>query len=1186
MRTSICIAFFLTLFTFIGHSQLTPFNWGGSFGTTSTDSADEITTDNDGNVYTIGSFVGTIDLDPGPGVYNMSAGAIAAYVQKLDKFGNFVWAFQLDSWFMVNGVDIAYDPTGPGYIYITGAFADWVDFDPGPGSVWLESTQWSNDIYIAKYDLDANFLWVKQMGGLYEDFPSELGVRPGGAVTISGDIYDIIDFDPDFGVYNIGTANESGSFVASLNSDGSFNWADEFNGDISFNDLIVSNTGDIYLTGDYFNSVDFDPSAGSNIQTASTSEYFVLKLNIAGLQSWANVFPSSTTSRGYAITLDNLNNVITTGQYFANSMDFDPGPGTSLLSGQEAFLHKMTSSGTHVWAKKVISLSGMAYPTSVETNPLNEIYLSGNHSNAIQLSSAPLIQATSNGGQDGFIGHYNSNGDALDVISIGGPSHDQTADLSISPFDDGVHCIGRFQLTADLDPSIGVNNVTSLGSYDLYNLKLGSCNSFEFDIQNVCDSLEWIDGNTYYSSNNTATFTYTNAAGCDSIIQLQLTIYTATVTNDVINGCDSLTWIDGVTYYSSNNTATHMLTNWVGCDSLIQLDLTMNNATLGFDTIIACGSYTWIDGLTYTATTNSPTFILSNAAGCDSTISLDLIINPNSFYTDTIVACDSIVWQDGNSYYASDTTATYNLLSASGCDSIIKLHLTINYSNHVTDTQVACGSYTWINGNTYASNNNTATHTLTNSAGCDSIVYLDLTVLSPVYSTQTITNCGPFTWINGYTYSSSNNSASTILSAANGCDSIINLDLTIIQPSFGVHSIGSCDSVVWIDGQTYFTDNFTATHTLTNAVGCDSIVTLNLTFYNSESYDTIQSCGPYVWIDGNTYNSSTNASFITTNAYGCDSIIHLNLTVNQASSSTDVISSCYSYTWIDGVTYTSDNNSASVMLTNSLGCDSIVYLDLTILQSTSSNDIISSCSAYIWIDGNTYASDNNTASMTYTGVNGCDSIVYLNLTITPLASSTADITSCGPYTWIDGNTYSSSTTATHYLIGSNGCDSIITLNLTVQTIDNTVTLLDPVTLSANAVGVNYQWMDCNNNMIYLGGETNQVFNATSNGTYAVRLTNNNCTIDSDCFNISQLDLQSHFEQNLAIYPNPSNGKITVEAPQDMTCSIYTILGQHIKTTDLSTGSNTLDFNNLTPSTYILKLSSDKFQIIRNLIITP
>ena len=78
--------------------------------------------------------------------------------------------------------------------------------------------------------------------------------------------------------------------------------------------------------------------------------------------------------------------------------------------------------------------------------------------------------------------------------------------------------------------------------------------------------------------------------------------------------------------------------------------------------------------------------------------------------------------------------------------------------------------------------------------------------------------------------------------------------------------------------------------------------------------------------------------------------------------SVDVIEACDSYTWIDGNTYTSSNNSATHTLTNSFGCDSIIALDLIVTSSSSSTDVVEVCDSYTWIDGNTYTSSNNTAT--------------------------------------------------------------------------------------------------------------------------------------------------------------------------------------------------------------------------------
>ena len=117
-----------------------------------------------------------------------------------------------------------------------------------------------------------------------------------------------------------------------------------------------------------------------------------------------------------------------------------------------------------------------------------------------------------------------------------------------------------------------------------------------------------------------------------------------------------------------------------------------------------------------------------NSAGCDSVVTLNLTINNTSTGTDTQEHCDSYTWIDGNTYTSSNNSATHTLVNSAGCDSVVTLNLTINNTSTGTDTQEHCDSYTWIDGNTYTSSNNSATHTLVNSAGCDSVVTLNLTI--------------------------------------------------------------------------------------------------------------------------------------------------------------------------------------------------------------------------------------------------------------------------------------------------------------------------------------------------------------------------------------------------------------------------------------------------------------------------
>ncbi len=122
---------------------------------------------------------------------------------------------------------------------------------------------------------------------------------------------------------------------------------------------------------------------------------------------------------------------------------------------------------------------------------------------------------------------------------------------------------------------------------------------------------------------------------------------------DVVTACDSFTWINGTTYTASNNTATDTLTNSQGGDSIVTLNLTILSSTFGVDTVVACDEYTWINGVTYTSSNNTATDTLTNVSGCDSIITLNLTINSSP---------DASITLNGSSIEAVNTTANYQWL--------------------------------------------------------------------------------------------------------------------------------------------------------------------------------------------------------------------------------------------------------------------------------------------------------------------------------------------------------------------------------------------------------------------------------------------------------------------------------------------------------------------------------------------
>src|SRR5690606_9518848 len=327
-----------------------------------------------------------------------------------------------------------------------------------------------------------------------------------------------------------------------------------------------------------------------------------------------------------------------------------------------------------------------------------------------------------------------------------------------------------------------------------------------------------------------------------------------------------------------------------------------------------------------------------SAGGCDSIVTLNLTVLPalTSTIYDTI--CQGQTYTFNGNTYDSTQTVTASFSSSGGCDSIVTLNLTVlpALANTVYDTICQGQTYTF-NGNTY-NGTQIVTATFSSSGGCDSIVTLNLTVLPALTSTFYDTICQGRTYtFNGNTYNSTQTVTATFISTG-GCDSIVTLNLTVLPALTSTIYDTICQGQTYtFNGNTYNSTQ-TVTATFISTGGCDSIVTLNLTVLpalTSTIYDTICQGQTYTF-NGNTYSSSQSITATFSNAGGCDSIVTLNLTVLPALTNTlyDTICQGQTYTF-NGNTYSS-TQTVTATFSSTGGCDSIVTLNLTVLPALTS----------------------------------------------------------------------------------------------------------------------------------------------------------------------------------------------------------------------------------------------------------
>lgn len=290
---------------------------------------------------------------------------------------------------------------------------------------------------------------------------------------------------------------------------------------------------------------------------------------------------------------------------------------------------------------------------------------------------------------------------------------------------------------------------------------------------------------------------------------------------------------------------------------------------------------------------------------------------------------------------------------------------------------------------------------------------------------------------------------------------------------------------------------------------------------------------------------------------------------------------CDSYTWaLSGMTYNTSGTYSHVIPNGSAnGCDSIVYLNLTISSPNDINASVTACDSYTWnINGNTYSAT-TTVTETLTNSQGCPYDYTIHITIKNSTSSTDVIQSCEPITWMDGNTYTTSTnTPTHVLTNSVGCDSTITLDLTINSVSKSVTDNGDGSYTSDANGATYQWVDCNDSYNAIPGETAQSFTPTANGSYAVIVSNTNCTDTSDCFVVATIGL-NELTSSFKIYPIPAKDELRVltDLEGDFAYQILDLLGQIILKDSLP--KEAIHIQNLPTGTYFIELV-DGDQIVK------
>lgn len=392
------------------------------------------------------------------------------------KAQTFVWAKSFGDNLPDNGYHINLDALGN--VYTSGLFYGSVDFNPETGVSYLTSNG-SRDIFIQKMDASGNFLWAKSFGGS-DNEQANVTVDNFGNVYTTASFNGTIDFDPGTGVTNL-TAGVNGSiFIQKLDASGNFVWAKSFVLDAGWSDSIcVDTSGNVYTTGTYSLTVDFDPGSGVfNLSAGNGGDVFIQKLDAFGNFVWAKSFGGPGGDLGNLIYVDATGNIFTSGQ-FSQMADLNPGVGTYNITSTgniDVFVQKLDASGNFVWGKSFGS-AGNDSIASIKQDASGNLYITGQFSGTISFNNGTgTTNLTSNGDEDNYILKLDGSGNFIWAKSFGG----DTPDYGISNIDTAgnVFTTGSFYGTVDFDPGTGTANLTSNGYTDIFIQKLNSSGDF------------------------------------------------------------------------------------------------------------------------------------------------------------------------------------------------------------------------------------------------------------------------------------------------------------------------------------------------------------------------------------------------------------------------------------------------------------------------------------------------------------------------------------------------------------------------------------------------------------------------------------------------------------------------------------------------------------------------------------
>ncbi len=618
------------------------------------------------------------------------------------------------------------------------------------------------------------------------------------------------------------------------------------------------------------------------------------------------------------------------------------------------------------------------------------------------------------------------------------------------------------------------------------------------DTVESCDSYTWHD--SIYTTGGIKTYEHLDANGCKQVDTLHLTLYDSIHVHINDSACYQYTW-DGNTYLESGVFTRHFVSVH-GCDSVVTLHLTIFNKDFVEFTKQVCFGYMWHDH--YYDATGDYSLLLTNRYGCDSLVTMHLSIQDTIYEDFDGVACNSYTWNDKIYYSTGDFEQIFHVWE--GCDSLVTLHLTLFYDDTVSVDTFACESYIW-NDSIYTQTGDYEQHFFTEH-GCDSLVKLHLTILHNTRSTLDSAICAadfPFQW-NGVTFNIPGGIDSTTIPNSMGCDSLITMHVTMNPNTSSVLYDTIVQNALPYDTlNMHFTAAGSMQTTISNVYGCDSVVTMILTvlpniLINLDS-TVCENDLPVRWNGLEFIQEGTqNLTLIASSRVDSTLSMHLHVNPNTYSTVLDtVIENNLPHTF-NGVVFADSVMNARVIIPNAHGCDSIITYSLHVWRNVSSVVDTAVCEDQLPVVWNGVAfTEAGESQVVLTGAHGEDDTLLMRVHVNTSAHTSLQEELCMsdfPYHYVNGQidtTFQSGTssllTVPFTLSTVNGCDSIVTLTLDVM--DTSLYIVSSTDFCPNMY-TTLSVVTSLEDYVWSTGETTASIAVTEPGEYSVTASTGDC----------------------------------------------------------------------------------------------